>query len=90
MPAGAARRPGSSATIPAGRPVTVSSASQLGGSLGLAVLATAASTRAATQPRGSSPAEALASGYDLAFLIAAGLALAIAALSLLLPRRRRD
>ncbi|GHG42830.1 MULTISPECIES: hypothetical protein [Amycolatopsis] len=57
---------------------------QAGGSLGLAVL-TAAATRAAND--GSSPA-ALAAGYDRVFLIAAGLALAIAAASLLLPRHR--
>lgn len=44
-----------------------STASQVGGSIGLAVLATAA-------------------GYDLVFLAAAGLGLAIAAVSVLLPR----
>jgi EmrB/QacA subfamily drug resistance transporter len=63
--------------------------SQLGGSLGLALLATAAGTRAATAPGARSPADALAAGYDLVFLIAAALALAIAAISLLLPRPRR-
>jgi hypothetical protein len=63
-------------------------ASQLGGSLGLAVLATAAGARAATVAGGSSPAQALAAGYDLVFLIAAGLGVAIAAVSVLLPRRR--
>jgi EmrB/QacA subfamily drug resistance transporter len=60
-------------------------AGQAGGSLGLAVLATAATRTAAG---GSSPV-ALATGYDRVFLIAAGLALAIAAASLLLPRHRR-
>jgi EmrB/QacA subfamily drug resistance transporter len=64
-------------------------ASQVGGSIGLAVLATAASARAATEAGGSSPAAALAAGYDLVFLIAAGLGLAIAVVSLLLPRHRR-
>ncbi|MFI6793329.1 MFS transporter [Nonomuraea sp. NPDC050383] len=59
-------------------------AGQAGGSLGLAVLATAATQTAAG---GSSPV-ALAAGYDRVFLIAAGLGLAIAATSLLLPRRR--
>ncbi|NUT40587.1 MAG: MFS transporter [Thermoactinospora sp.] len=59
-------------------------AGQAGGSLGLAVLATAA-TR--TAGGGSSPA-ALAAGYDRVFLIAAGLGLAIAAAGLLLPGRR--
>ncbi|WP_243716364.1 MFS transporter [Actinomadura darangshiensis] len=57
-------------------------ASQVGGSVGLAVLATIAGTKAET---GSSPA-ALASGYDLVFLVAAGLGLAIALVSALLPR----
>ncbi|MGH9111037.1 MAG: MFS transporter [Acidimicrobiales bacterium] len=60
-------------------------ASQVGGSLGLAVLATAASARAATEASQGSPAAALAAGYDLVFLIAAGLGLAIAMVSLLLP-----
>jgi EmrB/QacA subfamily drug resistance transporter len=63
-------------------------ASQLGGSVGLAVLATAASARAETEAGGSAPAAALAAGYDLVFLIAAGLGLAIAAGCLLLPPRR--
>jgi EmrB/QacA subfamily drug resistance transporter len=60
-------------------------ASQVGGSIGLAVLATAAGARAATEADANSPA-ALAAGYDLVFLIAAGLGLAIAAVSVLLPR----
>lgn len=60
-------------------------ASQLGGSIGLAVLATAASARTASHG-GNSPA-ALASGYDLVFVAACGLAVAIALVSLLLPRR---
>jgi MFS family permease len=64
-------------------------ASQIGGSVGLAVLATAASARAATEAGGSSPTAALAAGYDLVFLTAAGLGLAIAVVSLLLPRHRR-
>jgi EmrB/QacA subfamily drug resistance transporter len=64
-------------------------ANQVGGSVGLAVLATAASARAAMETDGSSPAAALAAGYDLVFLMAAGLGLAIAAVSVLLPRHRR-
>jgi EmrB/QacA subfamily drug resistance transporter len=60
-------------------------ASQLGGSLGLAALATAAGARTARHAHGS-PADSLAAGYDLVFLIAAGLALAVAAAALLLPR----
>ncbi|WP_433604692.1 MFS transporter [Prescottella agglutinans] len=63
--------------------------SQLGGSLGLAVLATAASTGAARDAGRGSPVDALAVGYDLVFLVAAGLGLAVAALSFLLPRKRR-
>ena len=49
-------------------------ASQLGGSVGLAVLATIAGAGAA---------------YDRVFLVAAGFALAIAVVSMLLPRHRR-
>jgi len=52
-------------------------ASQVGSSVGLAVLATAASSKAA-----------LADGYDLVFFIAACLAVALAVISLLLPRRQ--
>ncbi len=63
-------------------------ASQVGGSVGLAALATAASARAGMEAVGDSPA-ALAAGYDLVFLIAAGLGLSIAVVSLLLPRHRR-
>ncbi|MFF0308426.1 MFS transporter [Streptosporangium sp. NPDC004379] len=62
-------------------------AGQVGGSIGLAVLATAAGARAASEA-GSGPVTALASGYALVFLLAAGLGLAIAAAGLLLPRRR--
>ncbi len=64
-------------------------ASQVGGSVGLAVLVTAANARATTRAGGSSPAAALAAGYDLVFLVAAGLGLAIAVVSVLLPRHRR-
>ncbi|GAB3973784.1 MFS transporter [Plantactinospora veratri] len=60
-------------------------ASQVGGSIALAILATAASIKAGTDA--GSPA-ALAAGYHLVFLIAAGIGLAIAALSLLLPQHR--
>jgi hypothetical protein len=63
--------------------------SQIGGSIGLAVLATAAGARAAMEAGESSPATALAAGYDLVFLMAAGLGLAIAVVSLMLPRHRR-
>lgn len=57
-------------------------ASQVGGSIGLAVFATAASARAGVE---AGPA-ALATGYDTVFLLAAGLGLAIAVVSLLPPR----
>ena len=60
-------------------------ASQVGGSVGLAVLTTVAGARA----EGNSPA-ALATGYDLVFVVAAGLGVAIAFVSTLLPRVRRS
>jgi hypothetical protein len=47
------------------------------------VLATAATARTRMEAGASSPA-ALAAGYDLVFLVAAGLGLAIAVLSVLL------
>ncbi|NRQ37312.1 MFS transporter [Nonomuraea sp. NN258] len=53
-------------------------AAQVGGSLGLAALATAAASQAG----------APAAGYALVFLLAAGIGLALAALSVLLPRRQ--
>jgi hypothetical protein len=65
-----------------------STSSQVGGSLGLAVLATAAGARAATQPGGGDSPAALAAGYDWVFLLAAGLAVSIAMVSVLLPRTR--
>jgi MFS family permease len=63
-------------------------ASQVGGSVGLAVLATAASARTRMEAGGPSPAAPLAAGYDLVFLAAAGLGLAIAVVSVLLPHAR--
>ncbi|MFG3701725.1 MFS transporter [Micromonospora sp. NPDC047620] len=80
------------ADVPEGDAGTIgglaNTASQVGGSVSLAVFATAASARAATEAGGSSPA-ALAAGYDLVFLMAVGLGLAIAAVSLLLPKHWR-
>ncbi|MFC5828339.1 hypothetical protein [Nonomuraea insulae] len=77
------------ADVPEGDAGTIgglaNTASQVGGSIGLAVLASAAGARAA-EAGGASPA-ALSAGYDLVFLMAAGLGLAIAAVSLLLPAR---
>jgi MFS family permease len=61
---------------------------QIGASVGLAVLATAASARTRMEADGHSPAAALAAGYDLVFLMAAGLGLAIAVVSVLLPQAR--
>ncbi len=66
-----------------------STASQVGGSVGLAVLATAATARTRIEAAGRSPAAALAAGYDLVFLVAAGLGLAIAVISVLLPAYQR-
>ncbi|MFC7722934.1 MFS transporter [Nonomuraea recticatena] len=86
MAAATAGAPESDAGIIGGLAQT---ASQVGGSIGLAVLATAASARAASEAGEGSPVDALAAGYDLVFLMAAGLGLAIAAVSLLLPRHRR-
>ncbi|MER8045925.1 MFS transporter [Streptomyces sp. NPDC094032] len=61
--------------------------SQVGGSIGLAVLATAAGAKAADAVEGTSKAEAVASGYDLVFLCAAGIAVGIALVSLLVPKK---
>lgn len=61
-------------------------ANQVGSSIGLAVLATVASTVAAAGSHPGSPAT-LAAGYDRVFLVAAALAVGIAVLSVLLPRR---
>jgi EmrB/QacA subfamily drug resistance transporter len=60
---------------------------QLGGSVGLAALATAASARtsAAAGGPGDASAAALATGYDRVFLIAAGVAVVIALISPVLP-----
>jgi MFS family permease len=65
-----------------------STTTQIGASVGLAVLATAASARTRMEAGGHSPAAALAAGYDLVFLMAAGLGLAIAVISVLLPQAR--
>jgi MFS family permease len=60
---------------------------QVGGALGLAVLATSAATR--THALGSGDA-ALVGGYHLAFLIAAALAVAAIAVALTVLRPRRS
>lgn len=83
MVAATADAPGADAGITGG---LANTATQVGGSVGLALLATAAAARSAG--RAGDPASALAAGYQLVFLIAAGTGLAIAGISLLLPRRR--
>lgn len=65
-------------------------ASQVGGSIALAVYATAAAARAAAHDNAASSPEALASGYALVFGMAVVVAIAIAAVSLLLPRRQQS
>jgi EmrB/QacA subfamily drug resistance transporter len=60
---------------------------QVGGALGLAVLATLATTRTGVlQAHGASTAAALTGGYHLAFTIAAGLVLSAIAIGLVLLR----
>ena len=55
----------------------VNTTAQVGGALGLAVLATLSATRSDTlSAQGKSTAEALTGGYQLAFVVALGLALA--------------
>jgi MFS family permease len=64
---------------------------QVGGALGLAVLATLSATRSDTLiEQGDSMAVALTEGYQLAFLIGAGLVVAaiVVAVTVLQPERR--
>ena len=71
----------------------INTTAQVGGALGLAVLATVSSTRSDTLiDRGESTASALTSGYHLAFLIGAALvALAIIiAIAVLEPTERAE
>jgi EmrB/QacA subfamily drug resistance transporter len=84
MAAATADAPDGDAGIVGGLATT---AGQVGGSVGLAVLATAAAARAGAEADAGSPA-ALAAGYDLVFLMAAGLGLAIAVVSVLLSNAR--
>ncbi|MCC3761588.1 MFS transporter [Glycomyces sp. TRM65418] len=87
MAAATADAPAGDAGIVGGLATT---AQQVGGSVGLAVLATAAGARAAAEAgEGVSAAEELSAGYSLVFLLAAGLGLAIAVAGLLLPRHGR-
>jgi hypothetical protein len=64
-------------------------AGQVGGSVALAVYATAAAARAGAHDGANSSPGALAAGYELVFGLAVGVALVIAAVSLLLPTRQR-
>ena len=61
---------------------------QVGGALGLAVLATASTSR--THALGGHGADALVAGYHVGFVLAAGLAVAglVVALAVLRPARR--
>ncbi|HLL64983.1 MAG TPA: MFS transporter [Micromonosporaceae bacterium] len=86
MAAATADVPPSDAGVFAG---LANTASQVGGSVALAVFATVASARATAEGTGNSPA-ALAAGYSLVFLMAVGVGLALAAVSLLLPRHRHS
>jgi EmrB/QacA subfamily drug resistance transporter len=65
-------------------------ASQVGGSIALAVYATAAAARTATHDSASSSPTALAAGYALVFGLAVGVALAMAAVSVLLRPPQRS
>jgi NADH:ubiquinone oxidoreductase subunit 6 (subunit J) len=71
----------------------VNTAAQVGGALGLAVLATLSTTRSQNLlDDGQATASALTSGYHLAFVIAAGLVVAaiVVALTALKPDQRRE
>ena len=71
----------------------INTTAQVGGALGLAVLATVSSTRTSTLlDRGESNASALTSGYHLAFLIGAALVTVaiILAVTVLEPTERAE
>ena len=69
----------------------VNTSQQMGGALGLAVLATLSSSRSETLlAQGEPIAQALTDGYQLAFAIAAGLVVAAVALALVLLRPPRE
>jgi len=71
----------------------VNTSRQVGGSLGLALLATIATDRAAESGGAKSPAVAATAGFDTAFAIGAGFALAGAVVALVVlvrPGRARD
>jgi hypothetical protein len=62
---------------------------QVGGSIGLAALATIATTRTHESAASMSRAEALTAGFDRAFLVAAVLAFAAVAVASVIPGRPR-
>lgn len=65
----------------------VNTSMQVGGAIGLAVLATLSTDRTASaEAAGSSPAEALVSGFHLAYLVGAGLAAIAVAIAVLVLR----
>jgi MFS family permease len=69
----------------------VNTSLQVGGALGLAVLATLAATHSAhLESSGNSSASALNSGYHLAYLIAAGLTFVALAIAAVVLRERRQ
>jgi EmrB/QacA subfamily drug resistance transporter len=66
----------------------LNTARQVGGSLGLAILATAASTHTyALERTGAAPGDALAAGFARAFLLASGLGVAAFAAAFVVPGR---
>ena len=69
----------------------VSTSQQLGGALGLAVVATVAASRTRHLAAGRSALEALTGGFHVAFLVGAGLAAiaAVVGLALLRPAAER-
>jgi hypothetical protein len=68
----------------------INTTTQVGGALGLAVLATLAGTRSDDlRSAGESVSSALNAGYHLAYLLAAGLTLAALAIAALVLRERR-
>lgn len=68
----------------------LSAARQVGGSLGLATLATIATSRAQTVFYDSDPAKGLTSGYAEAFTVSAGILIVAALVTLALPGRESD
>jgi len=68
----------------------INTSQQIGGALGLAILATVATTRTENQlAAGTAPPEALTNGFTLAFWVAAGFAV-VSLVTTLVVLRRRD